>query len=297
MPERPDHSEEIRKAAEAGAERMRREKEKREAMKQEKKDTLKRDRASMNEQLEAKQEERQKKKAFRTFKKQQDQEIAADKLRREKQASMILAAQQERDAERKEKQKYMNELHENARIKQAIEHQKVVLKEQMEKERAQAEHDYRRDVELAERSCAVKKEQAEKDARSKKSVEAGNLKTKLYQEEGHHRAKSNTLDTELRRSSAITFNSPLERDRALDMLRTQIRVKKKKIEDEHRENVEQCEREARMKNDDIDAIMYTRKAQADTELRQAMQSLDAKLARRYNDIEISYRKRLGEVKP
>lgn len=286
----------IQKAAEAGRARAEREQEHRQQVESYKKSETKREHTVMNEALEQAHEKKEEKKSFFRMKKQQERDAAEYKLRHEKELGKLETERQARDAKRKNQQKYMNEIHENARIKLSMEQQQNKLKAALEKERSIAEHNDRRKVEEAERLCTSKKEDAEKEARAKKAVEQSDLKTKLYQEERHFRASVSALDLDLRRLEQTQARTHQEHAQMMQAGLIQLRRRKKNLDDQHKENRETLERDAHQREHEVDGVMYVRKTQADVDLRQTIRQLECELARRNNDSEMTYRKRLGDSK-
>lgn len=289
-----DRRDDIQKAAEAGRMQSEKEAAQKNALKQAKIDALQKDQEAMKTKLAEEQLEREKKKQFRSFKKQQEREIAADKLRREKEAALVLEGKKVRDAKREVQQKYMDEIHENAQVKLLKEKRERKLKDDLEQERAQAEREYRRKVDEAERLCAAKKQQAEKDTRVKKSNEQSALKERLYAEETRVRSKLAALEQEKRRQEQMPARSAVERQRALMTLEPQMRIKKKKIEDEHQEKKDALVRESRHRETELETAMHSEKAQAESDLKVSLRSFESEKTRRINEAEMTYKKRLGE---
>lgn len=295
-PEKPtvDRSDDIRRAAELAQKRSATEAQRKADIKQAKADELAKGRALMQEDAEKKEISRERKKGFRVMKKARDAEVEADKIRRQKEEKAILAGKEARDKVRKEKQRYMHELHENAAIKQAREQRLNAIKAEADRQRTRAEAEHRRKIEEAERTCAERKEQAERDARARKSVAENELHTHLYQEESWYRSKMRLVEAEVKRQ-ARPAPTPADQARQHAEMQGLLRARTRKLDQEKKDRHQDLQRQLQTKHTEIDNAMYAARTQAENDLHQMVRKADNDLARQIEDIERSEREQLDEA--
>lgn len=280
--ENTDRRAEIQRAADLAQQRAQMEAEKKAAMKNAKAEGLGEERGRMEEKMEQEAADREKKKAFRSMKKERDAGIVKDKERREKEAKDILAQKAERDADRAEKQKYMHQIHDTAEVQQAEIRRVNNLKEELASAYKRAEAESRRKKEEAERVCSQKKSQIERDTRSKKTVAENEMHTSLYKEEAWYRTKLRLIESDGKKLPAMAAQAF-------------IRVRKQKLDHERKEREQDLRNHLQAKQSDINDTMKTGVALAENEMQQSIQRADKEETRQKEESERIFHEHLRDA--
>lgn len=247
--------------------------------------------AQMLDAIRKKEDEDAKKKDYRKMMKKRDEELAADKKRREKQFEAFEKDKKIRDAKRKKEHGYMNELHENARIKQTMEKRENMLQAQYAQERMKADRERHMKAEQAEHANTVRKEQLERDARARKSVIDTDAHGKEYQLENWKRSQMAHLESEAHGKMAFaTGRNPHEVEQKRAAIDVQMKAQKKKLEKEWQDRKDKIALDAHRRKSDIDTEFYTQKTRSETQLVHDLRDADNNLARRYEEIEGKFKK-------
>lgn len=301
LPEKPQVSpqrdEEIRRAAALGQKRSEREKQIKQNIKDNRKAEEKRAREGVKMVEEKKEAAKEHIGEYRVANKQRVKEIADEKVRKEKEAARQADIAKKAKAEQKKKLQYMGDLREMGRLKQAAEHREVVLTADEERDRKAANFEFRTKILEAERVEALAKESADREVRAQKVILENDMRNKLYQAETWHRMKVAELDAEVHRQAAqlshIT-DPAVQRQEAMQA-QGLIRGKRKRLDDEYREKQDAIMQEMERRRGEIDTHYYAARAKAESDRRTAGTNADRELARRNEDITLTFkRRRKGE---
>lgn len=290
----PEREADIARAAEVGRKRAENERELQQRIKADRDAEEKKAKQSVDTAVATKREGQVQKKQFRTMMKTREQEVAEDKKRRAAQEKLVTDAQKARDDHRKVQQGYMKELHETSLLKQAKQRRQKELMAEKERERRKAENDHRAKVASAQHADDARKEALEHEAQARKTLIDTEAKAHEYQLEQGRRSRMAQLENESMRqlASAVTGHSPLQAQQIHGMVEAQLRVKRKKAENEWIEKKAAILQDAVRHKADIDHDFYGKKSQSESELHRMTRLYDGELARKYEEIELKYKELL-----
>ncbi len=277
-----DPEAEVQRLAEQGRQRTEREAQIKANIKQDKEFEAEKGQAAVEIVAEKKEAEKEKKKTYRVTAKTREQELAADKVRREKESANILAEQKKREAKRKKEQGYMGELHEAAQIKQAMELKERQANDEADRERTKAEYEHRAAVEEADRVLLRARQDADREAASRKILADNDARAKLYEVERWHRTSLQKLDLDAHSQGKkpVTTGPSASQPR------------KKKVDADATEKKRIIEFEKARTCTVIENEMHAKKTQADAAYRSAVHAADQALARHQEEINLALKKKL-----
>lgn len=205
----------------------------------------------LQQDLEVAEQKKEQAKQFRTTKKERDAEVERDVARRKAEADRILQEQAERKAEQEKRRQYMKELQLQAAIKKKkIDRDNAVAKEK-KSIRASAELHYRETVDAATRARRDAEGQLEHSTREHLMTIDTELKKSLYTLEQTHRSRMTGLDgEEMRIGVSRTVESPAVQ-RQKEQAKQQLKLKRKKLEDDFAASKQKLAQEANLKKTSI----------------------------------------------
>ncbi len=293
----PQRDEEIRRAAALGQKRSEREKQIKQNIKDNRKAEEKRAREGVKIVEAKKEKAKEHVGEYRVANKQRAKELADEKLRKDKEAARQADISKKAKAEQKKKLQYMGDLREMGRLKQAAEHREVVLTADEERDRKAANFEFRTKILEADRLETLAKEAADRDVRAQKVILENDMRNKLYQAETWHRMKVAELDAEVHRQTAqiSRISDPGQQRQEAMAAQGLIRGKRKKIDEEYREKQDAITQEIDRRKNEIETHYYAARAKAESDRRTAGTNADRELARRNEDITLTFkRRRKGE---
>jgi colicin import membrane protein len=213
------------------------------------------------------QEQKQRKKQYRTVLRKRNEELAADKIREEKR--IAAEAEQKKAQEEKIKQKkgYMKELRDTAAARMAMERRKKALVD-LERERKKAEFDYHTAVSMAAQKHTQQKEQLERDLRSHKGLAQENSKQKMYQLENWYRMRMAAFDSEAKGMvmDVHGVKTAMDLARHKEDVMLKLRAKRRALDGEYKDRTQAIQNEEKtallsIKDEDVAAHAMADKAE------------------------------------
>lgn len=281
----PPREEDIKNTARIGQERFEKEAALQQRLKGQRRQEEAQSRTAMIGMQEKQAQEKARKKGYRTRMSIRDRELADENIRRERQEKFAAGEKRALEAKRKKGRESLQELHDTAAMKFAMEQRKMAKREE-EAQRQKTETEYRHKLSQAEQAERTTLDRTTRDVRSRKGIIDGETREKLFKLETLKRLKMHELESLTNRELAAAKSDDLfafERKRAT--LAILARTRQRRTETDLEEKRQAILAEDQTQKIAVDADAKTQRSEASADRNRATQDADRWYNGRLNEIE------------